>query len=282
VLGLVGSVGYVGDRMGSDVVETMRDRVAELAATFLTHDAVTGVILPTFDDVLTSGRFEIVSIGFVLSLWSGSRTLNVFIDTISIMYGLGGHRGIVRTRALSFTLYVASLLVGVVVIPLVLIGPGLVSNLINSWGVPIGSGILASLYWPLVTLQAVLGLATLYHLATPVRTPWRRDVPGALLAVVIWVLSSFVLRRTIAVSVNGPSIYGPLATPIVVLIWLYFLAIAVLIGAALNSALDEMYPHPGRVTARRAGGAFADELPMTPVRQVAEVQPEPRDVRLTP
>src|SRR5690625_2788027 len=35
------------------------------------------------DDVLQGGRFDVVSIGFVLALWSGSRALNVFVDTIS-------------------------------------------------------------------------------------------------------------------------------------------------------------------------------------------------------
>ena len=75
-------------------------------------------------------------------------------------------------------------------------------------------------------------------MATPVRTPWRRDLPGAALALMIWYLASLALRWVIAASVGGPSIYGPLATPILVLIWLYFLAIAVLIGAALNAAVN--------------------------------------------
>ena len=44
--------------------------------------------------------------GFLVSVWSGSRALGVVIDTVSIMYGLGGRRGIVRTRALSLVLYV--------------------------------------------------------------------------------------------------------------------------------------------------------------------------------
>jgi branched-chain amino acid transport system permease protein len=58
-------------------------------------------------------------------------------------------------------------------------------------------------------------------------------VPGAALALVIWVAASVVLRAVLGESV-GPrstSIYGPLAAPIVVLIWLYFLAIAFLISA---------------------------------------------------
>ena len=46
-----------------------------------------------------------MSLGFFLALWSGSRALNVFVDTITIMHGLGGQRGIVKTRALSFSLY---------------------------------------------------------------------------------------------------------------------------------------------------------------------------------
>ena len=72
------------------------------------------------------GRYDVVSIGFILALWSGSRALNVFVDTITIMYGLGGQRGIVRTRALSFVLYVLGMITGVVTIPLVVAGPTLV------------------------------------------------------------------------------------------------------------------------------------------------------------
>ena len=73
--------------------------------------------------MLEGGRFDVISVGFVLALWSGSRALNVFVDTITIMHGLGGHRGIIRTRALSFGLYVLAMITGVVSLPLVVAGP---------------------------------------------------------------------------------------------------------------------------------------------------------------
>lgn len=251
VLGLVASVGFVGRWLGNDVVHDLRRRTAQLAASFLTPDAVRTVLLPTFDQVLHTGRFEIVSIGFLLSLWSGSRALNVYVDTVSIMYGLGGRRGIVRTRIMSFSLYAAALLAGIVVIPLVLLGPGLLSQVLSQW-LPGGVSLswLRWFYWPVAVGFTVVGMTTLYHLATPVRTPWRRDLPGAALAFVLWVLASFVVRVVIGASVGGASIYGPLSTPIVVLIWLYVLAISVLIGAALNAAVDQVFPHPARVAAR--------------------------------
>jgi membrane protein len=267
VLGLVGSIGFIGRLMGNEVVADLRRQLRQLTLTFLTADSVSSVILPTFDKVVGGGRADIVSIGFLLSLWSGSRVLNVYVDTISIMYGLGGHRGIIRTRALSFSLYVVGLIVGVVLIPLVLIGPGILSRLLSTagWTLLATLGGANWLYWPIVSIAAVAGLTSLYHVATVVRSPWRRDLPGAALALTIWVLASFVLRWEIGASVGGASIYGPLATPIVVLIWLYFLAIAVLIGAALNAAIDERFPTPARVLAREAGGAHTKKPPITPL-----------------
>jgi membrane protein len=69
------------------------------------------------------------------------------------------------------------------------------------------------------------------------------------LTLVIWVLASFVLRGTLTASVRGgTSIYGPLSTPIVLLIFLYALAIAVLIGAALNAAIRTMWPVEDRLS----------------------------------
>jgi membrane protein len=237
LLGLFGGVGYVGQWLGEDTVEAITTGIKSWAETFLTAPVISDLLVPTIDDVFTTGRFELISVGFLLSLWSGSRALNVFVDTIAIMYGQSGVRGIVQTRALSFTLYLFTLLLGVVVIPLVFIGPTWLGQIL-----PRQVGFLSALYWPVVTLLAVLSLAALFHVSTPRRSPWLRDLPGAVLTMVIWALASFVVRAAIASSLNGTSIYGPLSTPIVLLIWLYALAIAVLIGAALNAAIRKLYP----------------------------------------
>lgn len=247
VLGLVGAVGYVGGYLGADVLGDLRERLAVIAGAVLAPDAVRSVILPTYDDVTGRGRLDVISFGFLLSLWAGSRALNVYLDTISIMYGLGGRRGLVRTRALSFGLYVAALALSSLTLPLVLLGPDLVVRILGRAGLDFSSDLLAgTLYWAVFLPVAVAGLATLYHLATPVRTPWRRDLPGALLALLIWLGASFGLRAALSASVTGTSIYGPLTAPIVVMLWLYLLSFAVLIGAALNAAADERDPASAR------------------------------------
>jgi membrane protein len=239
ILGLFGGVGYFGKALGRDNVQALTDKVTDLASKVLTESTVRDTIVPTLNDVFKNGRADLISIGFLLSLWSGSRVLNVIVDTISIMYGQSGIRGIVRTRVLSFSLYVASLLVGVVVFPLVVLGPELLREILSGhveW--------LLWLYWPVVIVVTVASLSSLYWISTPRRSSWLRNVPGAALALIIWIGASVVLRWVLGESV-GPrstSIYGPLAAPIVVLIWLYFLAIAVLIGAALNAATRKLWP----------------------------------------
>ncbi|EWT01922.1 membrane protein [Intrasporangium oryzae NRRL B-24470] len=238
VLGLFGGLGYVGAWLGPDSVDRVVESIRTYAARFLTESSITDLLVPTVDGVLRGGRPEIVSVGFLLSLWSGSRALNVFVDTISIMYGQSGARGIIHMRAFSLALYSIGIVVAVVVLPLTLLGPGIVSG----WLPDPFAAVVRAAYWPILIVLSVATLTSLYHVATPRRSSWWRDLPGALLALTIWVLASSVVRSSLESSLGGPSIYGPLSAPIVLLIWLYALAIAILIGAGLNAAARALWP----------------------------------------
>ncbi len=246
IFAMAGSVGYVFAQFSSDRINDVRQSLLDLAGRALTPDTVDSIIRPTLNDVLHSGRFDVVSIGFILALWSGSRALHVFVDTVTIMYGLDGHRGIIRTRALSFLLYILSMLVGVVTIPLVVAGPQVVDDLL-----PQRLNLLNDLYWPVVVLLCICFLTTLYHVSVPVRTPWRYNAPGAVFTMFCWIVGSAVLRWVLVDTASrSTSIYGPLATPIAVLLWLYLLAITVLIGAAINASCDQLWPPKATMRAR--------------------------------
>ena len=65
----------------------------------LSDKGVNHLVKPLVDDVSTARRPDLISLGFLIALWSGSRAVNVFVDTITIMYGLEGRRGIVTHPA---------------------------------------------------------------------------------------------------------------------------------------------------------------------------------------
>lgn len=238
IFALAGSIGFFTAHFSHSTVTHLRTAILGFMGQALTPDTVNSVIRPTLDDVLSGGRFDVISVGFILALWSGSRALNVVVDTIGIMYGLGGLRGIVWARALSFLLYVVGMGAGVIGLPLVFAGPDVVAD-----ALPARLRVLGDLYWPIVIVSGVGFLALVYRLAVPIRLRWRFSVPGAVFTLASWVIGSQLLRWVLTdVAHDSTSIYGPLAAPIAVLLWLYILAIMILIGAALNAALSEIWP----------------------------------------
>ncbi|MFE4954596.1 YihY/virulence factor BrkB family protein [Streptomyces sp. NPDC056653] len=247
LLGLIGLLGYVDVWTNTTTVASIERNILNAAQTVLSQRGVNDFAKPLLADVTTGARPDVISIGFAIALWSGSRAVNVFIETITVMYGLDGQRGIVKTRLLSFLLYIVALLLGAVVLPLLVVGPDRVVEFI-----PWGTEVISIFYWPLVILLSIAFLTTLYHVSVPVRSPWIEDVPGALVALAMWVVGSFLLRIYLTSTVEGPTIYGSLAAPIAVLLWIGISAFAVLVGAAVNAAIDRVWPSLATAAARAA------------------------------
>ncbi|MFG2139729.1 YihY/virulence factor BrkB family protein [Streptomyces sp. NPDC048650] len=245
LLGLIGLLGYMEQWIGPATIDSIRQNILSASGTVLSGKGVNEIARPLLNDVFTGRRPDVISLGFAIALWSGSRALNVFVDTITIMYGLDGRRGIVRTRLLAFALYLAGLVVGAVALPLMVAGP----DTVVGW-LPASADIIRTLYWPVVLTLSVAFLTTLYHVSVPVRSPWPEDIPGAVVALAMWVLGSLLLRIYLTSTIEGPTIYGSLAAPVAVLLWTGVSAFAVLVGAATNAALDRVWPSVATAAAR--------------------------------
>ncbi|MFI1962828.1 YihY/virulence factor BrkB family protein [Streptomyces pathocidini] len=273
LLGLVGLLGYLDAWTGTETIESIRQNILTASGAVLSNRGVEEIARPLLNDV-TRGRPDVISVGFALALWSGSRAVNVFIDTITVMYGLDGVRGIVKTRLLAFGLYVVALVIGAVVLPLMVAGPDAVMDI-----VPWSEAVVRILYWPVVLVLSVAFLTTLYHVSVPVRSPWEEDIPGALVALGMWILGSFLLRIYLTRTVEGPTIYGSLAAPVAVLLWIGVSAFAVLVGAAVNAAIDRVWPSVATAAARAANersreAAATELLARAAAQRAARARPE--------
>ncbi len=156
LLGLAGTLGYLDEFVGAGTIAGLKKSILSASGTVLSDSSVNEVVVPLLDGVFDRTRPDLVSIGFLLSLWSGSRALYIFIDTITVMYGLDGKRGIVKTRLMSLSLYFGALVIGSLVLPLLMVGPGLLEN-----AVPGVSGLVGALYWPVAIVLLTVSLTTL-------------------------------------------------------------------------------------------------------------------------
>ncbi|MWA14373.1 YhjD/YihY/BrkB family envelope integrity protein [Streptomyces sp. BA2] len=275
LLSLIGLLAYVDRWTGANTIASVENNILEASRTVLSDKGVSQIAQPILEDVMRVGRPDVISIGFLFALWSGSRAVNVFIDTITVMYGLDGARGIVKTRLLAFGLFIVALLIGSVALPLMVAGPDAVVKLL-----PGSTTVVQILYWPVVTLLSVVFLTTLYHVSVPVRSPWVEDMPGALIALGMWVLGSFLLRIYLTSTVEGPTIYGSLAAPVAVLLWIGVSAFAVLVGAAVNAAIDRVWPSVATAAARAANDRMREARAVEVVARAAaarEASADPDD-----
>jgi membrane protein len=61
-------------------------------------------------------------------------------------------------------------------------------------------------------------------------------------ALLVWLAGGAALRLYAIISIQGASAYRGLAAPIVLLLWIYITALAVLVGAELNAEIERAHP----------------------------------------
>jgi membrane protein len=242
LLAILGVIGYFSGELGPDTIRSLEHAILRGARHVIVPASVDSTIQPALDRILTGGRADVVSISFILSLWTGSSAMATYVNTITIAYGLRSHRNAVRSRLLALALYFGFIATSVVLLPLLVIGPSHFVQLFPDRWQDAVHDVTVIAYWPVVALVTLALIATLYHLAVPVRTPWRRALPGAVLALGFWFAGSILLRGWLSWAFRSTATYGPLSAPVAVLVFLYLTALAILIGAELNAQIDRMWP----------------------------------------
>jgi membrane protein len=254
-LALVATLGYVSRWLGLGTTDRIEKQLESTLSRAFSQQVVTEVIGPILHEVLHSDRADVISIGFVLALWAGSSATATFVNTITIAYGMRELRGALRSRLLALWLFLGSVLLGVVVLPMLVLGPTVLTRSFPKRARPTASSVISAGYYPVVVVLLLIGLATLYHLAPPRRLPWSRGVPGAVLALLVFLGGSTGLRAYISFIVDHNHAYGTLAAPIAALLFFYVLALGVLFGAEFNAAIENLSPTPVKPPrVLRAGG----------------------------
>ena len=268
LLAIFGLLGYFNGVLGRGNVAKIHDDVLRVAGDVLTKSTVNSTVTPIVNQILVKGQLEVVSIGFLISLWSGSTVMSDYVNVITVAYDMRGLRSAWRSRLVALGLYLGFVVIGLVLLPALALGPDVIISLFPSSFADDGATAIHILYWPVVGIGSIVVLNTMYMLCLPVRVRWRRGIPGALVAMTAWLVGSFVVRAYLESSFRSKSAYGSLAAPIAVLLFFYVTALAVLIGAELNSAIDAVWPVPSTASGRAQSVRKA--------RERREVRDEPR------
>jgi membrane protein len=174
--------------------------------------------------------------GLLLAIWSANAGVKAVLDALNVAHEVEEERGLIHLNLVSLAFTVAGLaaillMVGAVIgVPLVLDRLGLGES--AQALVQIGR-------WPLLGLVLLAALVALYGFG-PSRAAagLRWLVPGAVLAIVLWLIGSALLSWYLSDFANYSATYGSLGAAIGLMTWMWLSAIIILVGAEFNSEIE--------------------------------------------
>ena len=240
VLVFAAALGYldvvIGAGAAADTEEWLLDRVGE---TFGSDNTLRETVEELFD----RSNAGLITAGIVVTLYASSRGFTAVVGALDVTYGHEHRRSWYSTRAMGFVLTLFTVLVASLVAAMVVVGPlfGGGEEIAERLGA--GSAFTTAwdwFRWPVVFVVVVCWAAAIYHFAPRRRTPWRTDLPGAVVGTVWWLVVSLGFRAYLDVASGGVNaVLGLLGGALSLLIWLYLLAMGLLVGAEINSILNE-------------------------------------------
>ena len=228
----------------TDLVKTTVDKlsgvVPDSAAKFV-EDQLLGITQSQAESAFTFGAI----ISIALALWGVSGAFRSVMEAMNVMYSVEEDRPFWKVYGLSIfmSLAVVVLLVGALV--LVVFGESIgvaVADLVGLGSV--FATVWSILQWPVVACVVLFAFSLIYYFAPATKQRFRWISPGSILAFVFWLIFS-LLFSLYASTFGGDSYsetYGSLAGVIVLMLYVYYSALIMLVGAEMNQVIEWHIP----------------------------------------
>ena len=173
-----------------------------------------------------------LTLGLLLAVWQMSSTVRVTADALDRIYGIDDERTMRRWLGTSIAVAAAAGVCLLVAAVAIYLGSHIVEWLL-------GPTILASiagfvLSWAVALLTMLLAVGLVLRYAPGERVKWRWVGTGALATVATWGLATAAFGAYVGWLIDAPSLFGGLAFPFVLLLYLNFAALAFLVGVWLE------------------------------------------------
>lgn len=188
--------------------------------------------------LLAGSHGGLLSLGTALTLYSASQGFAGLIAALNRAYEVPETRPYWHVELLALGLTLSAGVMIIIALGALLVGRRLVDMLTGATA----AGHWLAAAWPLIRWVVVVGffilaIALLYHTAPNLKHSGRGLWPAALTTFAIWIAISIGLAVYVDHFANFNAVYGTLGAVIVLMLWFYLLALALLLGAELHGEL---------------------------------------------
>jgi membrane protein len=213
------------------------NKILSFAASSMPADAYR-IVSEQMTNIVEQSKGGLLTFGAIATLWSASSGVTSVMDGLNRAYDVEDERSFVKKRGLSLGITVGLALLTVLGAT-ILVGSDKVSELLQSWTGIKALGVLGSIAGAVLGLGFMFtGLEIVYYYGPNVRDQkWSWITPGSLLGVVIFLAVSFAFSQYLRFSNSYNVTYGSIGGIIILMLWLYYLGIAILAGGEVNAII---------------------------------------------
>lgn len=202
-----------------------------------TFDAVRSTIA----DVLNHKRGGLLSVGFFLAMLFSTNGINAIISNFNQTIHKIEERSLWQQLLVSLGLTVVitvNFLVGIIVI---IFSSDVLNGLLDFFGLEAISSFAVELVrYLLLVFLIFIGIVLIYNFAPSGKRKWRFFSPGAILATVLILVTSYLFSFYVANFNQYNTLYGSIGTLMVIMLWIYVNALVLIIGFELNASIASL------------------------------------------
>ena len=246
LLAVAAGLGLLDRITGAEIAGRAERQVVGVLTTLLA-DRAEGTI-DAVRALFANANAGVLTFGVIGAVWAASRGMAAVLRALNEIYDFEETRSALRRRAVAVGLAMGSTLLVVLVLVMVVLGPlfGLGRGLAGAIGLEDVYGTLWNwLALPVAFVALLVWSALVFHAVPHQHAGWRHHVAGAALTGVLWLAISVGFRLYLHL-VGGNEVFRVLGGALVVLLWLYMLSLALLVGAELNAVLARERPFHDR------------------------------------
>jgi membrane protein len=231
------ALGLFGLLAGPEAVDTLVERLGTVMpaeATTLVRDSLDRLVANQ------GGSATLLSVGALLALWTTTGAMTALMRALNRAYDRDETRGFVRQRLTALAMVGFTLLAFALVLGLLVLGPHLADWIGGAVGMETLVGwVWWTAQWPILLLGLLAAFAGILYLGPNVDHPrWRFLTPGAVLAVLIWLVASGLFAFYTSMFGSYNKTWGTAAAVVVTLVWLWLSGLALLVGAEVNAEAE--------------------------------------------
>jgi membrane protein len=222
----------------TDILKRVSGALPESATTFIENQ-----IIPLTRSQAESTFTFAAIISILLALWGISGAFRSVMEAMNVMYEVEEDRPFWKQYGISIFLSLAIIVLMFTAFGIVIFGGSFGGGLAQAIGLgSVFQTVWSIAQWPIVACIVLFTFAVIYYFAPAAEQRFRWISPGAVLAFVFWLVFSLAFSYYASNFGSYNETYGSLAGVILLMLYIYYSAFIMLIGAEMNQVIEWHIP----------------------------------------